>query len=110
MSFEVGTFDKDAFDTSAFDDTASFLFGGVGHYKLEMERAKQLARITRNPPAPVDLRTRPQFAPLASPYIAPTAQAPGIAPGQDQRMAAQMAAAQAAKKRRDVEAILLLAS
>jgi len=89
---------------------AAFLFGGVGHYKLELERAKQLAAITRKAPPPVDLRTRPQFAPLASPPIAAAALAVDMAAVQQQRMAAQMAQVQAAKKRREAEAILLLAS
>jgi hypothetical protein len=80
--------------------------GGVGHYLLELEEAKRLARITRNPPPPLDLRM--QFAPLARPPIAPPTV--DLAAIQQQRMAAEMQAAQAAKKRREKEAILLLAS
>jgi len=91
-------------------DDYEFKLGGVGHYKLELERAKRLAAITRNPPPPVDLRTRPQFEPLARPPIAPAAPAVDIAAIQKQRMDAAAAAAQAAKKRREIEAILLLAS
>ena len=64
---------------------AAFLFGGVGHYKLELERAKQLAAITRKAPPPVDLRTRPQFAPLASPPIAAAALAVDMAAVQQQQ-------------------------
>ena len=82
--------------------------GGVGHYLLELEEAKRLARITRNPPPPLDLRTSPQFVPLAKPPIAPPAV--DLAAIQQQRMAAEMQAAQAAKKRREIEALLLLAS
>jgi hypothetical protein len=31
--------------------------GGVGHYKLDLERARQLARMARKVPPPIDLRT-----------------------------------------------------
>jgi hypothetical protein len=84
--------------------------GGVGHYLLELEEAKRLARITRNPPPPLDLRTSQQFAPLAKPPIAPPTPAVDLTAIQQQRMAAEMQAAQAAKKRREIEALLLLAS
>lgn len=84
--------------------------GGVGHYLLEMERAKQLARITRTIPPPVDRRTAPTFRPLASPPVAPIAPAVDMAAIQQQRMGEAAAKAKAAKKRRDEEAILLLAS
>jgi hypothetical protein len=91
-------------------DNYEFKLGGVGHYKLELERAKQLAAITRKAPGPIDLRTKPQFQPLASPYSAPSSPSLDAAAILKQRMDAQMAAAKAAKKRRDAEAILLLAS
>ncbi|WP_316196294.1 MULTISPECIES: hypothetical protein [unclassified Bradyrhizobium] len=84
--------------------------GGVGHYRLEMERAKQLARITRKAPPPVDLRSAPKFEPIGRPPIAPRASAADLSAVQAQRIAAQMQAAQAAKKRRELEAVLLLAS
>jgi hypothetical protein len=85
------------------------VYGGVGHYLEEMERARQLAKITRKTPAPIDRRTMPRFEPLPGPPIAPPAV--DMAAIQNERMAAQAAAAAAAKKRRrDEEAVLLLAS
>lgn len=85
--------------------------GGIGHYLLEVERAKQLAAITRKAPPPIDTRTEPRFAPLlASPPVRAPAPVGDIAAVQQQRMADEMRATeQATKRRRDLEAILLLA-
>lgn len=87
-----------------------FQQGGIGHLLMEMERAKQLAAITRTIPPPVDRRTAPTFRPVARPQAAPIAPAVDVSAIQKQRMEAAAAAAKAAKKRRDEEAILLLAS
>lgn len=84
--------------------------GGVGHYLYEREKAKQLAAITRPTPRPIDRRTMPRMVPLARPYSAPILPAPAAPPVQPDRMAAAAAQAQATKKRREIEAILLLAS
>ncbi|WP_316214890.1 hypothetical protein [Bradyrhizobium sp. SZCCHNR2035] len=84
--------------------------GGVGHYRLEMERAKQLARITRKAPPPVDLRTTPKFEAIGRVQMASAAVPVDRSVTQAQRIADQMRPAQAAKKRREIEAILLLAS
>lgn len=84
--------------------------GGVGHYLEEIERQKRLNAITRKVPGPVDRRTMPRFAPLAAPPITPTAPAPDMAAVQNQRMVEAAAQAKAAKRRRDEEAVLLLAS
>jgi hypothetical protein len=84
--------------------------GGVGHYKLDLERARQLAKITRKVPPPVDLRTVPTFKPVGRPPIAPALPAPVVAAIPDQRMGDAAANAKASKQRRDIEAILLLAS
>ncbi|WP_342711512.1 hypothetical protein AAFG13_06630 [Bradyrhizobium sp. B124] len=83
--------------------------GGIGHYLEEMERARQLARITRNPGVPIDRRSRPRFQPIGRPLVAPPAPAVDMRAVERERMAAQMAAAAAQKKRRDEEALLLLA-
>ncbi|WP_431014566.1 hypothetical protein [Bradyrhizobium pachyrhizi] len=83
--------------------------GGIGHYLEEMERARQLQRITRNPGVPVDRRSRPRFQPIGRPPVAPPAPAVDIRAVELQRMAAQVQAAAAQKKRRDEEALLLLA-
>jgi hypothetical protein len=49
------------------------VYGGVGHYLEEIERQRQLSRITRTIPPPIDRRTVPQFAPLQASPIAPPA-------------------------------------
>ncbi|WP_426418209.1 hypothetical protein [Bradyrhizobium genosp. A] len=87
-----------------------FQQGGIGHLLMEMERAKQLAAITRTIPPPVDRRTMPTFRPIARPHAAPIAPAIDVEAIQKQRMEAAAAAAKVAKKRREEEAILLLAS
>lgn len=87
-------------------------YGGIGHYLVEVENAKQLARITRKTPQPIDRTTKPQFAPIGSPPSAAPAPVIDLQAAQNERMAAQQqAAAQAAtiKRRREEEAILLLA-
>ncbi|UGA46658.1 hypothetical protein HU230_0011700 [Bradyrhizobium quebecense] len=83
--------------------------GGIGHYLEEMERARQLQRITRNPGVPIDRRSRPRFQPIGRPLVAPPAPAVDMRAVERERMAAQMTAAAAQKKRRDEEALLLLA-
>lgn len=91
---------------------ASFdlVYGGVGHYKVEMERARQLARITRKTPPPIDRRSVATFGPVGGSPSAPIARAIDLQAIQNQRMAAQAQAARAAQQRRDEEALLLLAS
>lgn len=110
------SFDFDAFDNDTACDTrnvfgVSFI-GGIGHYKWELEEAKRLAAITtRGSPGFVDLRSPIRFDPIGGQPIAPTM--PGPDPGMiaQQQASAQMQAAQAAKKRRrEIEAILLLAA
>lgn len=91
-------------------DDYDFKLGGVGHYLLEMEEAKRLAAITRDPPPPIDRRTAPIFGPLGRPQSVPPAPAVDMRAVQAQRMEAEKLAVQAAKKRRELEAILLLAS
>lgn len=92
-------------------DDYDFKLGGIGHLLEEIERQKRLNAITRKIPGPVDRRTVPRFEPLRGPPSAPVAPAPDVAAVQNQRMAedpAQVARAQ--KRRRDEEAVLLLAS
>jgi hypothetical protein len=87
-------------------------YQGIGHYLEELERARQLAAITKKVPGvPIDRRTSPRFEPLRASPVAPIAPAVDMAAVQAQRAAESAAAAEAAKKRRrrDEEAILLLA-
>jgi hypothetical protein len=86
--------------------------GGIGHYLLELERARQLAAITRKVPGvPIDRRTVPRFEPLRASPIAQAAPAVDMQAAVNERTAAAAATAEAATKRRrrDEEAILLLA-
>ena len=86
-----------------------FQQGGVGHLLYERERAKQLAAITRRvPPPPIDRTTRPTFAAIGRPPIAPPIGAPMVQAGPIQPTGAPGADAVATKRRRDMEAILLL--
>lgn len=87
-----------------------FQQGGIGHLLMEMQRAKQLAAITRTIPPPVDRRTAPTFRPAPRPLAAPIAPAVDVAAIQKQRTETAAAAAKVAKRRREEEAILLLAS
>lgn len=87
-----------------------FQQGGIGHLLMEIQRAKQLAVITRTIPPPVDRRTMPTFRTAPRPQAAPIAPAIDIAAIQKQRMDEAAAAAKVAKRRREEEAILLLAS
>lgn len=87
-----------------------FQQGGIGHLLLAAEQAKQLAAITRKAPPAIDLRSPVRFAPLASPPVAPPAPVTDLSAVHAQRTADAAAATEAAKKRRrDIEAILLLA-
>ncbi|MCA6114252.1 hypothetical protein J6524_04820 [Bradyrhizobium sp. WSM 1738] len=87
-----------------------FQQGGIGHYLLELERAKQLAAITRKVPGvPIDRRTVPRFEPLRASPIAPPAPAVDLAAVQNERLAAAAAEAAKMRRRRDEEALLLLA-
>lgn len=116
-------FDLATFDFATFDDTgivvtvpvvvpdAAPIYGGVGHFLVELENARQLARITRKTPQPIDRTTKPQFKPVGSPPMAPPAPAIDLQAIQNQRASAD-AASQAAtiKRRRQEEELLLLAS
>lgn len=107
-----GIFQPNVFQPFVFQEDAQPLLGGIGHYLVEIEEAKRLAAITkRGPPGFVDLRSAPTFAPFGSPPIAPAAPPIDLQAVAAQRAAAQLQAAQATqKRRRDEEAILLLAS
>jgi hypothetical protein len=90
------------------------VYGGIGHYLEAIERARQLATITRKTPAPIvhDIRPWPQpSAPVAPPQPAADIQAIEAKTMTAQRMAEQQAqrAGILKQRRRDVE-ILLLAS
>lgn len=91
-------------------DNYEFKLGGIGHYLEEIERQKQLNAITRKIPGPVDRRTIPRFAPLQAAPVAPATPAPDMAAVQNQRMAEAARQVAMAKRRRDEEALLLLAS
>jgi hypothetical protein len=83
------------------------VYGGIGHYLEEIERLKQLAKITRKTPAPIVQSPGPRLQPLASPLPQP----PTIDP---RTVAAQLRAradqARILKRRRQEAEILLLAS
>jgi hypothetical protein len=94
------------------------VYGGIGHYLEELERARQLAKITRKTPAPIVQQSGPALRPAPSASIAPMATA-SLPPAIDlqaiaaQRMAQQQAQAEQArtlKRRRQQLEILLLAS
>ncbi len=81
------------------------VYGGIGHYLEELERARQLARITRKTPAPIVHETAPRLRPMPAP---PASSLQAIAA---QRLAAGQAERIRISKRRRQEAeILLLAS
>lgn len=80
--------------------------GGVGHLLYEIEEAKRLAATTkRGPPGFVDLRSAPTF-----PAFGGQPSAPPAPPIDLQAIANQRAQMRAQKRRREAEAILLLAS
>lgn len=111
-SFETGAFAFSGSDVKFRRDGFDYDFqqGGIGHLLLEAEEAKRLAAITRKAPPPVDLRSKPSFPPLAASPVRPPAPVVDMAAVQAERMADEMRAAETAKKRRrDEEAILLLA-
>ncbi|WP_316219391.1 hypothetical protein [Bradyrhizobium sp. SZCCHNR2026] len=91
-------------------DDYEFKLGGVGHFRLELERAKQLARITRKLPPPIDLRTAPKFEPVRRSHITSPIPDVDLSSFQVQRTTEQMRAAQAARNQSELEAVLLLAS
>lgn len=93
---------------SGFD--YEFQQGGIGHYRLELERAKQLAAITRKVPGvPIDRRTVPRFEPLRTSLITTPAPAVDVQAIENKQMAAAAAEAAKTRRRRDEEALLLLA-
>jgi hypothetical protein len=95
------------------------VYGGIGHYLEAIERARQLAKITRKTPAPIvhDIGPRLQppapVAPPLPPVNVPAAEAQAF---EVQALAAQRLAEQQArqaallKRRRQTAELLLLAS
>lgn len=90
-------------------DDYEFKLGGIGHFLEEIERAKQLAAITRKIPPPVDRRTLPRFEPIPGVQQAPSAPVVDMGAIEQQRQS-EAARAATMRRRRDEEAILLLAS
>jgi hypothetical protein len=88
------------------------VYGGIGHYLEEIERLKQLAKITRKTPAAIVQQSGP-LRPMPSAPVVPAAPAIDLQALAAQRFAQQQAQAEQARivKRRaqDIE-ILLLAS
>ena len=86
------------------------VYGGIGHYLEAIERARELARITRKTPAPI---VQP---PLPPPLSAPAASRPtaidlqAVAAQQAAEQQAQAERARIARRRRQEAEILLLAS
>lgn len=101
----AGVFQPNVYQPLVFQEDDFATSGGVGHFLYEIEEAKRLAAITkRGPPGFVDLRSAPTF-----PSFGGQPAAPAAPPIDLQAIAAQRAQIQA-KKRREAEAILLLAS
>jgi hypothetical protein len=90
------------------------VYGGIGHYLEELERARQLAKITRKTPAPIVHDIRPRLQPAAPVASAPPAidvQAIEVQLLATQHLAEQQAQRAAVlKRRRQAAEILLLAS
>jgi hypothetical protein len=86
------------------------VYGGIGHYLVELEQRRQLAAITRRTPQPIDRTTQPAFRPVIAPAL-PDARAIDLqvleARAARERQAAE--AARVMRRRQEVE-ILLLAS
>lgn len=100
-----GVFQPFVFQPFVFQEDELTNYGGVGHLLYELEEAKRLAAITkRGPPGFVDLRSAPTFPAFGG---QPT---PPAAPPIDLQAIANQRAQIQAKKRREAEAILLLAS
>lgn len=84
------------------------VYGGIGHYREAIERARQLARITRKTPAPIVHEMTPRLQPMAP--IAPQAPAIDLQAIAALRVAGQQAEqARILKRRRQEAEILLLA-
>jgi hypothetical protein len=89
------------------------VYGGIGHTLEEIERARQLARITRKTPAPIVHEFGPRPQPMASAPGAPQPPAIDRQAVAAQRLAelqAQQARAGILQRRRQAIEILLLAS
>ena len=94
------------------------VYGGVGHYREELERLRQLATITRPVPRPIVRAMRPLLRPLVMPAApqprraaAPDLQAIHLRDMAVRRLAQEAAQRQAAiaHRRREEAEILLLA-
>jgi len=88
------------------------VYGGIGHYREELERQRQLAQIIRPTPRPITHEIRPVSRPIPPvmprrqpvlPVDRPLAAAQRVQDGQQQQAAI-------AKRRRQEAEILLLAS
>ncbi|MGJ4997299.1 hypothetical protein ACQR0Z_22945 [Bradyrhizobium sp. HKCCYLS3077] len=86
-------------------DDYEFKLGGVGHFRLELEQAKQLAKISRRAPPPVDLRSALKFEPIGRPSPVTSAPTP-----QSNRTQAEIRAVRVTEKRREEKTIILIAS
>ncbi|WP_456775294.1 hypothetical protein [Bradyrhizobium sp. USDA 4369] len=51
-------------------DDYEFKLGGVSHFRLKLERAKQIARIMPKALPPIDLRMAPKFESIGKPSTA----------------------------------------
>lgn len=82
------------------------VYGGVGHYLEELERQRQLARITRKTPQPIQTKAWPALPPIMA---QPPQPAPAIDPQAivAQRQAEQKRAHAAARRRQALEMLLL---
>jgi hypothetical protein len=91
----------------------NLVYGGVGHYLEEIERARQFANITRKTPAPIVQPQRPPLHLSAGAPVAPQPPAvdpPAIAAQRMAQLQAQAEQARILRRRRQQAEILLLAS
>jgi hypothetical protein len=92
-------------------DDFDLVYGGIGHYLVELEEKRRLAAITRKAPVPIDRTTPPGFRPMAAPQPAPSPTAAIDLAAAFAGRAAERQAQQAAiaRRRRQEAEILLLA-
>jgi len=86
------------------------VYGGIGHYLEELERIRQLARITRKTPAPIVHETGPRLPPIAPSVAEPMMPQPDPRQIIARRLEAEKLQRQAAiamRRRREAEILLL---
>jgi hypothetical protein len=91
-------------------DDVDQVYGGIGHYLVELEEKRRLAAITRTTPPPIDRTTQPIFRPVAIPPLAPKCPidlAATLAARMVEHRAMAQRAAMTRRRRQEVEILLL---